>query len=112
MSGRRVDESQDLREDGEGYRRLYHQTPVMLQSIDSEGRIIRVSDYWLEVMGYSGTKSWDSRWRISSPTSPERLSLKRRYHSWRSKVAAEISSVASVPKRAENSMRRSLRLPR
>lgn len=34
------------------YRHIYHKTPVMLHSIDLEGRIIMVSDHWLEVMGY------------------------------------------------------------
>ncbi len=35
------------------YRYLYENTPVMLHSIDSQGRIISVSKYWLEKMGYS-----------------------------------------------------------
>jgi PAS domain S-box-containing protein len=34
------------------YRSLYNNTPGMLHSIDQEGHIISVSDYWLEVMGY------------------------------------------------------------
>ncbi len=34
------------------YRSLYNHTPAMLHSIDRDGRIISVSDYWLEVMGY------------------------------------------------------------
>ncbi len=46
------------------YRYLYENTPVMLHSIDSQGRIISVSKYWLEKMGYSaeeviGKKSTD-----------------------------------------------------
>jgi len=41
-----------LRESEERYRFLYNNTPVMLNSLDAEGRIIRVSDYWLEVMGF------------------------------------------------------------
>lgn len=56
MSGRQMDESEDPQKSDDGYRRLYNQTPVMLQSIDGDGRIIRVSDYWLEVMGYSKTE--------------------------------------------------------
>jgi len=36
----------------ERYRHIYHKTPVMLHSIDIQGRIIRVSDHWVEVMGY------------------------------------------------------------
>ncbi|MCG8634371.1 MAG: PAS domain-containing protein, partial [Desulfobacterales bacterium] len=35
------------------YRNIYHKTPVMLHSIDTEGRIIHVSDHWVEVMGYA-----------------------------------------------------------
>ena len=42
----------ELRLSEERYRHIYHKTPVMLHSIDIEGRIIRVSDHWVEVMGY------------------------------------------------------------
>jgi PAS domain S-box-containing protein len=31
---------------------LYHNTPAMLHSIDTEGRLLSVSDYWVEIMGY------------------------------------------------------------
>jgi len=41
-----------LRESEVRYRRLYHHTPAMLHSIDTNGRIVSVSDYWSEVMGY------------------------------------------------------------
>lgn len=41
-----------LRESEERYRSLYHNTPAMLHSIGSDGRIISVSDYWGEVLGY------------------------------------------------------------
>ena len=41
-----------LRESEERYRSLYHQTPAMLHSIDREGCLVSVSDYWAEVMGY------------------------------------------------------------
>ncbi|MEN8211503.1 MAG: PAS domain-containing protein [Thermodesulfobacteriota bacterium] len=34
------------------YRHIYHKTPVMLHSIDPEGRIIMVSDHWVDVLGY------------------------------------------------------------
>jgi PAS domain S-box-containing protein len=34
------------------YRDLYQSTPAMLHTIDSEGRIITVSDHWLEKLGY------------------------------------------------------------
>jgi len=38
------------------YRYLYEHTPVMLHSIDSQGRIISVSQYWLERLGYSSAE--------------------------------------------------------
>ena len=41
-----------LRESEERYRSLYHQTPAMLHSIDRDGFLVSVSDYWAEVMGY------------------------------------------------------------
>ncbi|NEP15155.1 MAG: PAS domain S-box protein [Symploca sp. SIO2C1] len=41
-----------LRESEERYRSLYEHTPVMLHSIDSMGRIISVSNYWLKKLGY------------------------------------------------------------
>ena len=41
-----------LRKSEERYRSLYHQTPAMLHSIDKDGYLVSVSDYWAEVMGY------------------------------------------------------------
>ena len=41
-----------LRENEERYRRLYNETPVMLHSIDRDGRLVSVSDYWLDTLGY------------------------------------------------------------
>ncbi len=41
-----------LKEKESRYRTLYTKTPVMLQSIDSEARIISVSDFWLDTLGY------------------------------------------------------------
>lgn len=52
ISRRKQAESQ-LRISEERYRHIYHKTPVMLHSIDTLGKIIRVSDHWVEVMGYS-----------------------------------------------------------
>lgn len=34
------------------YRSLYNNTPVMMHSIDHEGRIISVNDHWLQSLGY------------------------------------------------------------
>lgn len=41
-----------LRESQERYQALSTKTPVMLHSIDIDGRLIHVSDYWLEKLGY------------------------------------------------------------
>jgi PAS domain S-box-containing protein len=50
---RRRSAEQALRQSEARYRNLYHQTPAMLHSIDTEGRIVSVSDYWVEMLGYS-----------------------------------------------------------
>jgi PAS domain S-box-containing protein len=42
----------ELRSSEERYRFLYHNTPALLHSIDSEGRLVSVSDYWTEALGY------------------------------------------------------------
>ncbi|MFQ5619756.1 MAG: PAS domain S-box protein, partial [Rhodospirillales bacterium] len=41
-----------LRTSEERFRTLYEKTPVMVHSIDRNARLISVSDYWLEVLGY------------------------------------------------------------
>ncbi len=41
-----------LRISEQRYRHIYHKTPIMLHSIDTNGKIIRVSDHWVDVMGY------------------------------------------------------------
>ncbi|MFO7829891.1 MAG: PAS domain S-box protein [Bacteroidales bacterium] len=41
-----------LKESEEKYRNLYLNTPVMLHSIDAEGKLVSVSDYWLKKLGY------------------------------------------------------------
>ena len=43
---------EELRHSEERYRRLYNDTPVMLHSIDPDGRLVSVSNYWLETLGY------------------------------------------------------------
>ncbi|GAB5520462.1 MAG: hypothetical protein RhofKO_27130 [Rhodothermales bacterium] len=40
-------------QDTERYADVYHRTPVMLHSIDREGRLVQVSDHWLAQMGYT-----------------------------------------------------------
>ncbi len=49
---RRRNAEQALRQSEARYRSLYHHTPAMLHSIDTEGRLLSVSDYWVETMGY------------------------------------------------------------
>jgi PAS domain S-box-containing protein len=49
---RRRTAEQALRKSENRYRSLYHHTPAMLHSIDTEGLLISVSDYWVEIMEY------------------------------------------------------------
>jgi PAS domain S-box-containing protein len=51
IARRRIAE-QALRQSESRYRALYHNTPAMLHSIDTEGCLLSVSDYWVETMGY------------------------------------------------------------
>jgi PAS domain S-box-containing protein len=44
---------EELRHSEERYRLLYNDTPVMLHSIDHDGRLVGVSNYWLETLGYA-----------------------------------------------------------
>jgi PAS domain S-box-containing protein len=41
-----------LQESEKRYRSIYHNTPAMLHSVDTQGRLISVSDNWLEILGY------------------------------------------------------------
>jgi PAS domain S-box-containing protein len=43
---------QALRISKEKYQSLYDDTPVMMHSIDREGRLLSVSNYWLDALGY------------------------------------------------------------
>ena len=45
-----------LRGSEEKYRTLYLRTPVMLHSIDAEGRLLSVSDRWLQRLGYTADR--------------------------------------------------------
>ena len=42
-----------LRKSEERYRSLYHHTPAMLHSIDQNGTLVSVSNYWSEALGYT-----------------------------------------------------------
>jgi PAS domain S-box-containing protein len=43
----------ELRRSERNYRYLYHHTPAMLHSIDTEYRLLQVSDFWLQATGYT-----------------------------------------------------------
>jgi PAS domain S-box-containing protein len=43
---------EQLKASEERHRRMYNETPVMLHSVDSEGRILSVSNYWLKCFGH------------------------------------------------------------
>lgn len=45
--------NKELKESSEKYHQFYHNTPAMMHSIDQEGKIIHVSNYWLKKMGYT-----------------------------------------------------------
>ena len=45
-------EAETLRQSEEQLRWLYHRTPLPLHAVDSEGRITKVSDAWVELLGY------------------------------------------------------------
>jgi len=42
-----------LRRSDERYRSLYHNTPAMLHSVDPQGRLLSVSDFWADTLGYA-----------------------------------------------------------
>lgn len=48
---------QALSESEERYRTLYNNTPVMMHSIDRDGRLISVNNYWLEVLDYERSEA-------------------------------------------------------
>jgi PAS domain S-box-containing protein len=50
---RRKQAEDSLRASERNYRSIYHNTPAMLHSIDSDYRLVSVSDYWLEATGYT-----------------------------------------------------------
>jgi PAS domain S-box-containing protein len=49
---RRREAEMALRQSEGRYRSLYHNTPAMLHSVDPEGILLSVSDYWCETLGY------------------------------------------------------------
>lgn len=49
----RMHAEQALNQSEERFRALYNRTPAMMHSIDQEGKLMRVSDYWLAKMEYA-----------------------------------------------------------
>ena len=49
---RRQEAEKALQNSEERYRTIYNRAPAMLHSIDTEGRLVMVSDHWLETLGY------------------------------------------------------------
>jgi PAS domain S-box-containing protein len=49
---RRKEAEMALRQSEARYRSLYNNTPAMLHSVDPEGNLLSVSDYWCEMLGY------------------------------------------------------------
>jgi PAS domain S-box-containing protein len=47
------DAFEELMERKMALRRLYEETPIMLHSIDNKGKLVSVSDMWLERLGYT-----------------------------------------------------------
>ncbi|RED44683.1 hybrid sensor histidine kinase/response regulator [Aestuariispira insulae] len=47
-----INSVENLRRSEARFRHLYNSTPVMLHSVNEEGRLISVSDYWLRAMGF------------------------------------------------------------
>jgi len=50
---RRISSEEKLRLSEKRYRKLYHETPVMMHSIDRNADIHSVSNFWLDKFGYS-----------------------------------------------------------
>lgn len=48
----RIETEDALVESKDRYRTIYHNTPAMLHSINNDGKIVSISDHWIDVMGY------------------------------------------------------------
>ena len=58
----RILAEQSLRESERRYRNLYEKTPVMLHSINPEGRLVTVNEHWLETFGYTREEVIGRKW--------------------------------------------------
>lgn len=52
LEKRVIKRTEDLMESEGRFRSLYNNTPVMLHSIDGDGKLISVSEFWLDKLGY------------------------------------------------------------
>ena len=52
----------ELKESEERYRHLYQETPVMLHSIDPQGLLANVSNYWQKSLGYDSSEVLGRKW--------------------------------------------------
>jgi PAS domain S-box-containing protein len=52
----------ELKQSEERYRHLYQETPVMLHSIDRQGRLTNVSNYWQKSLGYESGEVLGRKW--------------------------------------------------
>ncbi|MDZ7748987.1 MAG: PAS domain S-box protein [Halofilum sp. (in: g-proteobacteria)] len=69
----RVRAETELARSEQRYRELYHRTPVMLQSVDNQGRLVAVSGYWLRQLGYDEAEVLGRPWtELLAPDSPGR----------------------------------------
>jgi PAS domain S-box-containing protein len=50
---RRMAAEDSMRVSEARYRFIYHNAPAMLHSIDASGRLVNVSDHWLQALGYA-----------------------------------------------------------
>lgn len=69
--------SAELTERENRYRVLYNDTPAMLHSVDTNGELIRVSDYWIKTLGYAREDVIGKRF-VTFLTDDSRLHVERK----------------------------------
>lgn len=52
LEQRVIERTKDLKQSEERFKLLYNETPIMLNSINRDGVLVSVSDYWLKSLGY------------------------------------------------------------
>jgi PAS domain S-box-containing protein len=48
-----IEANRQLEQQERQYRILYHRSPIMMDSVNSQGQLVSVNEQWLETMGYS-----------------------------------------------------------